>query len=297
MIPPQHASDEQFKEISEDFLKFFRSIWTGNGRRQTLVLSAKVLLIASLVTTAFGVLFATGQSYAIGIYPAWRTYHLWWVLSPLAGPATIVAFFIIGFIFYVGGYKSMTLFEGLLSERGKKIFDKVFFRFMIVVGLGLLISMPVFIGYDVTQKSNKLLSDTNSEDVIAITQSVAEQNKTLDDLSASATHLLSQLDTTERLLQGARTQLAETLSTLTTQINAADVASRNAEVLLDRQRQIELRITELERILDGQAPITKKDLEDSGRTGLLIGALLGFLGSIAASFVVNMVSKMRRKKS
>jgi len=112
-------------------------------------------------------------------------------------------------------------------------------------------------------------------------------------LSESGTKLLNQLNATETELETAKKQLAVTLGTFDAQRQAAQQVAEALKQLDDRERQIALQTAELERILGGQQPITRNDLQRANTQGVLYGLLLGFVTSFLASAAYGALRKRR----
>lgn len=107
--------------------------------------------------------------------------------------------------------------------------------------------------------------------------------------------MLLHFDQLQQSLEKSRIELAETLKTVDSRVVDADRAANQVSELTLRQQQIELRMAEIQRVLEGGLPITRQDLESSGRSGLVMGALIGFGTSLAAAVAYSwLVRRFRR---
>lgn len=75
----------------------------------------------------------------------------------------------------------------------------------------------------------------------------------------------------------------------------ADEASKNMSSLLERQKQIELRTSELERILEGQAPITRKDLDSATNWAWIQGIGTSMIATVLIVLLTKLSSRLRKK--
>jgi len=151
--------------------------------------------------------------------------------------------------------------------------------------------------YEKARDSNALLTDKSLSDMNAVRQNIDLRTNALRELTVTGSDLLKQFDGLGQTLKTARNDLVATLESLESQVADGEEASARAAGLLQQHRQIELRMDELERLLDGGSPITKQDLQNTSRNGLIKGAILGFCASLAATFSYQSLMKLRRKKT
>jgi len=263
-----------------------REVWRSGGLRKTTkflflvlgeVIFRKSSLLILLCGAGVGLLLALGQSFAIGFYPAWKIYGLWWVVSPLYGPLAVVLVVV------------MSSVAEYIQSLASKIADVVFGVFFIIV-IG---SMILFVGYEGTREDNPLLS-SHPANLEALSKSVGEQGRVLGELSESGVRLISQLNATEIELETAKKQLAVTLGNFDAQRKAAGQVTEEVKQIDVRQKQIALQTEELERILGGQQPITRHDLQRASMQGVISGLIFGFVTSFLATIAY---SALRKRKS
>jgi hypothetical protein len=284
---PPDPNSEPDQNLLSVMIAHFREMWRSGGPERTILflflllkraVFSKLFILSLLYGTGACFLFALGQSYAIGFYPAWKIYRLWWILSPLYGPLFLV-------VTFVGG-SSLALIVDLATRKGNFIL-----ALLVIVTAGTLIAI---VGYQATREDNPLLS-SQPTNLAVLSQSAGEQSRVLGKLSESGTKLLSQLNTTEIELETAKKQLAVTLENFNAQREAAGQVTEELRVIDARQKQIALQTEELERILEGQKPITRHDLQRATLQGWIAGLVLGFLASFFATMAYNAFG--RRKSS
>ncbi len=299
MIPPSTMSDEDFKELADDLRKYTKSLFFGPDRRRSIFLAVKVLSIAAGVGLTVGLLVALGQGIAIGYVSAWDLYYLWWLYSPLIAIGGVVGLFVGSLLIFGGGDYLFTKVGSIFSDSGKALFEKITMFIMISGIFGTLIVLPLYLGYQHASDENKLLSGRKNdlENLALIEKKVITQKDSLSLLSKNAKQLVRELDSTEEIIKSTKDGLVKTLTDIADQIQSVDSAINETGKLISRQRQIQLRSRELERILDGRAPITKEDMKRSSNFSLLIGTLFGFFASLAASYVFNKIVKSKKNRS
>jgi hypothetical protein len=285
--PPEISSpnDEQDKNLLSLVADGLRRTWRSRGflgitiylySLLKRVVFSRFFLISLACGGGLGVLFALGQSYAIGLSAAWKIYGRWWIASPLLGPLLLCSFLLSILIANVA--------EGLRQRWMSFIFGS-----LVVMGSGIAL---VFAGYQGAREENPLLS-SQPADLESISKSVGEQSRVLGGLSASGVKLLNQLKATESELETAKKQLTVTLGNFDAQRHAAQQATEELSQLGDRQKQIALQTEELERILGGQQPITRHDLQRANLQGLVSGVVIGFVTSLLASVAYNALRKRK----
>lgn len=272
--------------------KGLRDAWRSGGLREMTsyvlrVLKAAVFSKPALVSPLFGagvgILVALGQGYAIGFSLAWKIYGRWWALSPLLGPLFLLSVF-------VGGSALQYLDRYVVKCLKGSLQGKILGLVLVIV-MGAVIGAAIVLGgYEAARQDNPLLTSqpANLED---ISKSLGDQNRILGGLSESGAKLVGQLNATEVELQAAKKQLAVTLSNFDAQRRAAQQVTEELRQLDDRQKQIALETAELERILGGQQPITRHDLQRANFQGLISGILIGFVTSFLASIAYNALRK------
>lgn len=288
MFPAHSVSDEEFKQLADDILAFLRGLFVGPNRRKLRIIVVKVLAVAALVGTAIGAFVAIGQGLAIGFHPAFHRYSGWWLLAPLLAAALPVVLFAVAVFGIALPHRVGECVAGCFSDQTKARFKKIGEKFVPLLPFAVLLAgfagMPVMVAYQHAKESNEILTAADAKDVAEVRKAIGRQREALNTASKASQQLLADLDKTVSEITETRQELAGTVLNLNTQLEAVTAANIDVEKLGDRQEQIRLRVQEFERLLDGQAPITKADLDSSGNQGLIIGAILGFLGSIAATF-------------
>lgn len=236
------------------------------------------ILFGGIVVTA---IVAAGQSWSIGFYPAWKIYKYWWIAAPVYGPA-------VGFVLglEVGLIHGI---EWLFRRLGKAKYAKISMGAFLALGIAVGI---LFAGYYGARQDNPMLS-SQSANLDALNKAVGDQNRVLGNLSDSAKTLLGQLNATETELENAKKQLSMTLTNFDAQREAAGHVSAELKGIDARQRQIVLQTEELERILEGQRPLTRQDLQRANWQGLIWGFILGFASSLLATIVYSTFKKSK----
>jgi hypothetical protein len=287
MYPPTTMTDEEFREFAEELEQSFRAIL--RGERKSISVAITVIGIGLLFGLAIGGLAAGGQTAALGFHPAWATYGAWWLLSPLIGAVVPMVIYIGSLIIFSGSVRVGRLFNATFSDRARDLLKIIAPILLVCATLGAAIMMPAFIAYQEARRANPILAESNLRSLGAVDKAIAKQSEALQAFSTSGRDLLLRLD-------GVRSELSQTLMTAETQLRTSENTSSQISELLTKQKQIELRMAELQRILDGAAPITKQDLESSSLEGLLVGALIGFIASLAASFVYGWLARVIRRR-
>lgn len=240
------------------------------------VIFRKFFWLSLLGGAGVGLLVAFGQSYAIGLYIAWKLYGRWWVLSPLSGPLML----------------ALLLTTGSVVEHLERNSQRIV-RFVVFCGVLIVLgTMFVVVGYKGAREDNPLL-DSQSANLEALSKGATEQTRTLVGLSDSGAKLVNQLNATEVELEAAKRQLAVTLGNFDAQRHAAQQVSETLKEIDVREKQIALQTEELERILGGKQPITRNDLQRANLQGLFSGLVVGFVASLLASAAYNAFRRSR----
>lgn len=259
--------DDDDKHAFLKLLFVFLTLLTLKGGRPFVL---KALLKYCAWAATAGVLLcaivSAGSAYAIGIHAWWANYRVLVVLSPLAG----IAGGLFMFAMFVG-------FEAVDRFAGEKILAAA----MIV----LFVALFAIGGYFGTREENKYIV-SQPADMQALTTSATDQKRALGQMSDSGKALVQQLTTTQGQLEDAKQQLTLALGQFHQQKRNTEQIQTQLKDLDLRRQAIETKTAELERILEGRKPITRADLQRSTFTGLIYGAILGFFGSLAASYVL-----------
>jgi len=145
----------------------------------------------------------------------------------------------------------------------------------------------------------------DQQTIAATRDAAAKQEQAIKQFSATAGTLLKDLDNTAAKVAETKREIAQTMVLFDRQLEATQAAQSNLSQLQEKQRQIQGRAEELDRILQGKRPITLEDLDRSGREslhqGIWTGLLFGVLSSLVASFIYPrlgslLIGMVRRKK-
>lgn len=288
MITAGSMSEEEFHELAEEIRAFlFRVL-----RREpsALASTAFVCVLGAIFGLLIGALIAAGQIAALGLQAAWTAYGIWWLFAPIAGLVLPIVIFLVCFFIFPGGVLIETAYRAVVSEPArKKISYAVLFVFF---GLSLIgaLATPIFMGFEEAKRKNPIVASSSLPSLRSVDEAMIKQSEALKSFTNEGKGLLRKLD-------GVRAELSQSLATAETQLKNSESTSSQISNLLDQQRQIESRMTELQSILGGAVPITKADLDDSSRSGLIMGAVLGFGASLAASFVYSWIARYRRGRA
>jgi hypothetical protein len=284
--------------VTRGILKEITEEWRTGSRGKAIILALLLIVVVPysvvrtllvekffwvivLVGMGLTAIVALGQCWSIGYHAAWKIYKYWWLASPLFGPAFLAATLVpVGLL---------TGVEWLIGRLGKPQYAKV--------GVGIILVSSIAIGlfwgsYYGTLQDNPMLSSqpANSD---ALNKAVGDQNRVLSNLSESGKTLLGRLNATETELENAKKQLSATLLNFEAQRQAAGRVSEELKGLDARQTQIALQTEALERILDGQRPLTRQDLQRANWNGQIWGFFIGFAASLLASIAFSAFKKRK----
>jgi chromosome segregation ATPase len=156
----------------------------------------------------------------------------------------------------------------------------------IVTALGLVLISREDAATDYAGSLNTSPSDT-----------AQDQSQAIASASANAGQLLLALDATDREVASSKQQVKEMLATLQDQERAVVHSQSDLRRLTNQQTALQTQLGVLEGALGGQQPITRADLQQSQRLGLLEGFGLGIIGSLAATFIWSATSVWRKRLS
>lgn len=253
------------------------------ARRIRKMLGPVGLIIAGLAGIFVALIIAVGQTLSIGFHAAWEIYKYWWIASPLLG----IAFLLVSFT-------PVGVIEGIGWLIRRTVAPKYRTKVRTFVALGCIFGIIFAVGYFGARSDNPMLS-SEPVNLGALTKTVGDQNRVLSELSESGKILLGQLNATEVELENAKKRLSTTLGNFDAQKQAAGQVAEELKRLDTRQKQIALQTEELERILEGQRPITRQDLQHANWQGLISGLILGFVTSFLASMAYNALGKRKGK--
>jgi len=155
----------------------------------------------------------------------------------------------------------------------------------------------VVAGYQKAREDHAVLLQPPQTALGTATTGVARQVESLKRLSSASSALLRELDATSQDVARVRAQLSSVLDAYETQRSAVERAQLSITELQARRVEVETRLTDLRTILEGQAPITRADLERANMNGLMLGASFGFFTSLAATVLYDRLVRRRRSSS
>lgn len=294
----QQQTSAESERLYLDILKGIRALRSFEGWKAF----GKNAGLAVLVGAAIGLLilipFAVGHVWAAGLGPAWRAYWRWWVAAPLFGAAGLVAF-MLGVAFVDGILAGATF----VVRRTLSPIIPGAAKWTIQLGSAWGVVVVVWLaltafgsGAASARKRVPAIDGNPDKTVAATTAALGSQQQAAERLSQSAVRLIEDIDQTLAQMQGAKTQLRETLEAI--ELQQAAVAKTGNELrAIDAQRaDLERTTGELRRYLGGKDPITKEDLDRSGNVGLAAGLVLGFFLNIAANWVWERMKRPRTKE-
>jgi hypothetical protein len=231
--------------------------------------------VGAIVTAAI----AAGQIFALGVSNATQLNWVSWIKGPFIGAgigaAALLAIFFGGLV--LGFLHS--LIKGWFGQRGL-----VWAVRLALVALALAGFLQIA-RIQQTVVATRYPQLAKPVDAATTVGAVARQERALDQLSAAASGLLTSLTRTEEELAETRHQLTRSLAEIDRQKTAAGRAGVTLASLAEQQRQIELQVSELQRVLGGARPLTRSDLQESQWAGLWQGFMLGVISSVVASYI------------
>lgn len=291
--PPTPEEVDAFTKHLLEYLRSFRDPAKRRGAiRQALIAG----VTAAIVGLVGGALVGIGQSRALGLANAWKLYGHWWVAVPLLGVGALAAFFLLLVVFYALPNPFAGRTTPVLTDRGRSVLEAAFGLLVVAATVGLVLFVVVGTAYDKAKSRYPLLAGNGSDDVLELLHANADQSEALQHLQTVSKGLLAQLDQASSQLSQSRASVQANLDTIAAQTSQAESAAQTLRELATRQGEIELQARQLSTVLQGNEPITRSDLDRSGRQGLWIGGALGFATSIAASAVLGLVSRALRAR-
>lgn len=256
-----------------------------------LVFSAFVLGSAGL-----GVFMLLGHVLALGVWAGLRSAAPYWLHIVSAGAlfGAVVGLAAGGMYFVPSAYTVAA--NRLLSQRWRVAVGKVSFALLIGALLALLPVAGVVSGYQKARQDHDALFRPQTA-FAGATNGVARQVESLKRLSTASSALLQELDATSQDVARAKVQLSGVLSAYEAQRSAVERAQQTVTELQAGRVEVEKRLSDLRTILEGQAPITRADLERANTNGLMLGALFGFFTSLAATVLYDRLVRRRRTPS
>jgi hypothetical protein len=279
--------------------QYFRDVRDPQKRRKLLRTTAAVIGGVGATLGLLATIGATVVGSVIGYREAFALHWRWIPAVPLVAMVglPIGALLIAGGEFVLRG--AVSVFDRKFNERTPKTqSDIVGFVAMVIVSVAGVTGLAAMARSDLQDLYATTAGPDGGTPFNATERAAKSQRVVITKMSGSAKKLIDDLDKTAVQVQSARETIASTLNELTRQQKEADDAAAFTHYLQDKQRAIQLRTDELQRILDGKEPITRADLVASGRSGLIwgfvFGIVTGFFSSLAASWAWRALEKRFR---
>lgn len=238
-------------------------------------------IVGASVTAAMatGQMIALGPSNAVGLN--WMSWIKGPVFGAMFGGAALLSVFFGGLVL---GFLNAFI-KGWFGQRG--------LVWAIRLGLAMLACLGLFYIAQIQRAAVVARYPDLAKRVDAKTTAgaVAQQERALEQLSAAASSLLANLSHTEVELTETRRHLARSLVQMERQKLEAGRAGATLASLSEQQRQIEMQMSELQRVLGGARPLTRADLQASQWGGLWQGFILGVISSVLASFIFSWLKR------
>lgn len=234
------------------------------------------LAAVAITAAVFG-----GQIFALGSDRAAQIYGNGWLRVILSSfPAgAVIGFAVIAPIYIVAAIADKL--RDLVSKPVRNVLRTLMW---ILAGITIMLLM-IRGAYDNARKEHPLSNAARLPDSVAVQKVLIQQTGVLDGASESARMTIANLDRTEGDLQKLRSEVVKALSKIEEQRTAAQKISETASKLQSNQADIDERLRNLRRLLDGSNPITKADLASSQRNGLWQGFVIGLVASLMAAYI------------
>jgi hypothetical protein len=166
----------------------------------------------------------------------------------------------------------------------------------IVTGLVLfgIFSMLVALASLGTRELNPLLATRHKDELAFLGKLNEDQRHTVSELRKTSDELLSQFDGIQEALRSARTNVVANMTELSKSTVELDRLAAKISALQSQRSQMSQKMENLKKLLEGEAPITRGYFDSSGSLALVAGAVLGFVGSVLASFAYAWISSKRQ---
>ena len=294
--PAKEGTDEPSKTDEPEILRLVRSLADPSQRRTHIRGIVSFLLFCALVPILLLLPGLVGKMLAIGVGAALAEDVSMLGQALIIGPGIMCAIF-------GGAYLTQLLLwlvqRGLTAlflalpdgaRRMLRSAGRLGKWFVIVGAIGGIMYSCGQDGYRSALKSGPPPVLAADQQTIAATRdAAAKQVQAIKQFSATAGTLLKDLDNTAAKVAETKREIAQTMVLFDRQLEATQAAQSNLSQLQEKQRQIQGRAEELERILQGKRPITLEDMERSGREslsqGIWTGLLFGVLSSLVATYL------------
>ena len=310
--PAKEGTDEPSKTDEPEILRLVRSLADPSQRRAHIRGIVSFLLFCALVPILLLLPGLVGKMLAIGVSAALAEDLSMLGRALIIGPGIICLFFGGGYLlqlllWLVGrGMSALFLYLPDGARRMLRSAGRLGKWFVIVGAIGGIMYSCGQDGYRSALKSGPPPVLAADQQTIAATRdAAAKQEQAIKQFSATAGTLLRDLDNTAAKVAETKREIAQTMVLFDRQLEATQAAQSNLSQLQEKQRQIQSRAEELERILQGKRPITLEDMERSGREslsqGIWTGLLFGVLSSLVATYLYPRLGSLllgivRRKK-
>lgn len=285
----EKAADERFPES----VRLIKSLLDSTQRRSLIWQFAKIMLGAAVVPVVLFLPHMIGGMLALGT-GSWlreNTHILPRVL--LIGPGLIIGLFAILYplelVFWclsLGFKKALVGFSPRYAGQISKAVKNAFGAALLLTIVGIAVYQCGSEGYQAgLQQVPNPVKEADQKTITETREAAARQQEAVKKFSETAQVLLGDLDRTALKVAEAKREIAETMLLFDRQIEAAQVAQANLSKLAEKQRAIQSRAEELDRILQGKRPITQEDMDRSARDNLWQGLVMGVLTSLFATFI------------
>lgn len=180
-----------------------------------------------------------------------------------------------------------------LPESSRRTVTTVAWNVGLLVGCGGLAFTCAREAYRSALRADPPVTSADRKTIEETREAAQKQSEAIKKFSETADALLKDLDRTAGKVAETKQEITQTMALFEKQLQATQEAQSNLARLAERQRVIETREVEIERILNGKVPITREDLDQSGRTGLWQGFLSGIVTSLIATGILGGFGRLR----
>jgi len=282
-------------EAFDAVVSFWRALKVPGERTKAMALILIWPSLGASLGVGGAILYIIGQWIAIGFWPAFELYWQWWALAPVIGALIVSGMAAVGGLFSLLGDTVSFVLQRFLNQ---KQIDKVFGWVVGLMMLGFLCFLFIGQGYTSAKKANNILTSKEAGNLDKLVQTTAENLTAVSELSRNAQGVLTEIDKFQQEFSETKQRLTATLTALQTQKkkNRAIALDEQLKQLQSQGVQVELKRQELLRVLEGQEPISREDLDNASTSGMVYGIIWGFLSSLAASAAYSKMQSWRRQQ-
>lgn len=276
--PSKDGTDEPSKTDEPEILRLVRSLADPGQRRAHIQRIVWFLLVCALFPTFLLLPGLVGKMLAIGAGAALAEDVSMLGRALIIGPGFMCALFgvlsLTQLLLWLV-WRGLTALFHVLPNGARRMLRSAapLGKWLVIVGVigGIMYSCGQD-GYRSALKSGPPPVLAADQQTIAATRdAAAKQEEALKRFSVTAGTLLRDLDQTAAKVAETKREIAQTMVLFDRQLEATQAAQSNLSQLQEKQRQIQDRADELERILQGKRPITLEDMDRSGRDSLWQG--------------------------